>query len=44
MGLVTEADSVEELAGKLGIDKATMKASVDTYNNAVSSKVDSEFG
>ena len=44
MGLVTEADSVEELAEKLGIDKATMKASVDTYNNAVSSKVDSELG
>ncbi len=44
MGLVTEADSVEELAEKLGIDKATMKASVDTYNKAVSSKVDSEFG
>lgn len=43
MGLVTEADSIEELAEKLGVDKATMKASIDTYNNAVAAKVDNEF-
>lgn len=43
MGLVTEADSVEELAEKLSIDKNTMVETVNSYNKAVADKVDSEF-
>ncbi|MBU5593361.1 flavocytochrome c [Clostridium sp. MSJ-4] len=44
MELVTEADSVEELADKLNIDKATLVESVNKYNESVKSKNDSEFG
>ncbi|SHE75995.1 flavocytochrome c [Clostridium fallax] len=40
MGLVTEADSVEDLAAKLEIDPATMKATVDKYNQGVAAKSD----
>lgn len=43
MGLVTEADSVEELAEKLSIDKNTMVETVNKYNEAVAAKTDSEF-
>ncbi|MEG0296163.1 MAG: flavocytochrome c [Clostridium sp.] len=43
MGLVTEADSVEELAEKLSIDKATMADTVKRYNDSVIAKNDSEF-
>ncbi|MGL5152963.1 MAG: flavocytochrome c [Clostridium sp.] len=43
MGLVTEGDSVEDLAAKLGVDKATMVETVNKYNAAVSSKNDGEF-
>lgn len=43
MGLVTEADSVEELADKLGVDKATMVETVSKYNAAVAAKSDAEF-
>ncbi len=43
MGLVTEADSVEELAEKLSIDKNTMVESINKYNDAVAANNDSEF-
>ncbi|MGL4773326.1 MAG: flavocytochrome c [Clostridium sp.] len=43
MGLVTEADSVEELAEKLGVDKATMAETVKNYNASVAAKNDAEF-
>lgn len=43
MGLVTEADSVEELAEKLSIDKENMVNSIKKYNDAVATKKDSEF-
>ncbi len=43
MGLVTEADSVEELAEKLSIDKDTMVESIKKYNDAVAANKDSEF-
>ncbi|MBS5883290.1 flavocytochrome c [Clostridium sp.] len=43
MGLVTEADSVEELAEKLSIDKNTMAETINKYNEAVAAKKDSEF-
>ena len=43
MGLVTEADSVEELAEKLSIDKDTMVESINKYNDAVAANKDSEF-
>ncbi len=43
MGLVTEADSVEELAEKLSIDKDTMVESINKYNDAAAANKDSEF-
>lgn len=43
MGLVTEADSVEELAEKLSLDKNTMVETINKYNKAVVDKKDSEF-
>ena len=43
MGLVTEADSVEELAEKLSIDKNTMIETINKYNKAALDKKDSEF-
>ncbi|MEG2291517.1 MAG: flavocytochrome c [Clostridium sp.] len=43
MGLVTEADSVDELAEKLSVDKTVMAESITKYNEAVVSKNDSEF-
>jgi fumarate reductase flavoprotein subunit len=43
MQLVTEADSVAELADKLKIDKTTFEASIKTYNDAVTAKSDAEF-
>ncbi|GAA0085550.1 flavocytochrome c [Clostridium sp. CTA-7] len=43
MGLVTEADSVAELAEKLSIDKDTMVQTVNKYNEFAAAKTDSEF-
>ncbi|ABR47548.1 flavocytochrome c [Alkaliphilus metalliredigens QYMF] len=43
-GIVTEGSSIEELAGKLGIDAETLQGTVDTYNGLVDSGVDAEFG
>lgn len=43
MQLVTEADSVGELADKLKIDRTVFEATVKTYNDAVAAKIDEEF-
>jgi fumarate reductase flavoprotein subunit len=43
MGLVVEADSLEELAGKIEMDKGTFVDTVNKYNKAVEAKKDSEF-
>jgi len=42
--LVVEAATIEELAEKLDIDPATLKNTLDTWNAAVASGVDEEFG
>lgn len=43
MGIVTEADSIEELAEKVGLDPAALRATVDDYNACVAGKEDA-FG
>ena len=43
-GILVEADSVEELAEKIGADPAVLKETIDTYNGYVASGVDEEFG
>lgn len=43
MGLVVEADSLEELAGKIEMDKGVFVDTVNNYNKAVVAKKDSEF-
>jgi succinate dehydrogenase/fumarate reductase flavoprotein subunit len=43
-GLVIKADTIEELATKLGVDGANLKATVDHYNELFDSGVDSDFG
>lgn len=42
-GIITEADSIEELAGKLRIDPAAMKATMDNYAASVTAGTDAEF-
>ena len=42
-GYVIEAETLEELAGKLGMDPETLKATVDTFNGCVDGAKD-EFG
>lgn len=43
-GYVTEADSIEELAQKLGLKPEVLKATIQKYNEAVEKKSDPEFG
>ncbi|MGL5352766.1 MAG: FAD-binding protein, partial [Clostridium sp.] len=43
MGLVTEGDTIEELAEKLSLDGNTMSETVKKYNSSVAAKSDSEF-
>ncbi|MFB9783618.1 FAD-dependent oxidoreductase [Rhodococcus baikonurensis] len=43
-GYVIAADTVEELAEKLQIDPATLRATIDAYNGFVDDGVDPEFG
>ncbi len=43
-GIVIEAESVEKLAEELEIDPATLKETVDTWNQAVTTQEDREFG
>lgn len=42
-GYVAEADSLEELAGKLGIDPEGLVATVDAYNEDIADGVDDAF-
>ena len=41
---VAVADTIEELAEKMGIDAATLKETIDTYNGYVDAGVDADFG
>ena len=41
---VVHADSLEELAGKLGVDAGTLKQTVEDYNSACAAGKDDEFG
>ncbi len=41
--IVTEGETLEELAAKLNIDKATLVATIDKWNEAVANKLDLEF-
>lgn len=43
-GVAFKADSVEELAGTIGIDAAALKATVDAYNKGAETGSDAEFG
>ena len=43
-GYAVQADSYEELAEKLGIDPATLTATMETWNKAVADQKDDEFG
>lgn len=43
-GIATKADTLEELADKLGMKPATLKATVDTYNGYCKTGVDQQFG
>lgn len=43
-GWVVKADTIEELAEKIGVDPETLKATVDNYNGYVASGVDEQFG
>ena len=43
MGIVEQADTVEELAEKVGLPADTLKATIEQYNTAVKSGKD-EFG
>ena len=41
---VVEADSIEELAVKIGADPKTLEATISTYNNSVETENTDEFG
>ena len=43
-GMVVKADTIEELATKLGMDSATLAKTVSDYNGYCDSGVDAEFG
>ncbi|WP_291583405.1 flavocytochrome c [Clostridium sp. UBA6640] len=43
MDLVTEANSIEELAEKLDIDKTNLTTTIETYNKAQKANNDTEF-
>ena len=43
VGLVVHGDTIEDLAKNLKMDPATLKATVDTWNQAVESHDDTEF-
>lgn len=43
-GVVIEADTIEELAEKIDMDGATLKETVDNWNNAVDEQSDPDFG
>lgn len=41
---VVKADTIEDLAVAMGVDAKTLEESIEKYNNAAESGVDSEFG
>ncbi len=43
-GIVIQGDTIELLAGEIGIDAAVLAQTVATYNQAVASGTDAEFG
>ena len=43
-GKIYEADTIEDLASQLGLDPATLKETVDTYNGYVEAGHDPDFG
>ena len=43
-GLFEQADTIPELAGRLGLDPEVLTATVERYNAAVESGIDGEFG
>ena len=43
-GVVVEADTIEALAEKIDVDPATLKKTLDTWNQAVTDKADKDFG
>jgi fumarate reductase flavoprotein subunit len=43
-GYIFKADTVEELAGLIGIDPEVLVNTVDTYNDSCAAGVDAEFG
>lgn len=44
MGFVIQGETIEELAGKMGVPAEQLKATVDAWNKAVNEKLDAEFG
>lgn len=44
MGFVIEGDSIEALAKKMNVPADQLKKTMDTWNNSVKNKKDSEFG
>lgn len=42
--IVVQADSIENLAKELGLDEATLVATINTWNEAVANQNDAEFG
>ena len=44
LGLYVSADSIEELAGKIGVDAAALSETVETYKGYVANGKDEEFG
>lgn len=44
MGFVIQADTVEDLAKEMGVPADQLKSTLDTWNNAVKNKKDTEFG
>ena len=43
-GIIQSADTIEELAKKMGIDAAQLKKTVDRYNELCEKGVDEDFG
>lgn len=43
-GLLLEADTLEDLAGKVGLDPSALKATVERYNGFVDKGCDEDFG
>ncbi|MGG6311831.1 flavocytochrome c [Paenibacillus macerans] len=44
MGFVIQGDTIEALAEQMGVPADSLKATLDSWNNAVKSKNDAEFG